>query len=180
MHASGIARRHPICILVGGVLHQAQIVILHAGFREVPQQPKELCTLATMSSQAGQVSKDSKNIESLELDNISEAEQVKVQSPLGKHESAFSAFEGDLGCTSLVEHEIPLLDYVQVRQKFRRILPSDYDSVKAHINQLLEIREDCSPYPSPIVLLKKKDGSLWMRVNYHQFNSKMCRDVFSD
>lgn len=53
--------------------------------------------------------------------------------------------------------------------------------MKTHINQLLEaqiIRESCSPYASPIVLVKKKDGSLRMRVDYRQLNSKKRKDVF--
>ncbi|KAI4898438.1 hypothetical protein NFI96_007691, partial [Prochilodus magdalenae] len=44
----------------------------------------------------------------------------------------------DIGCTGLISHDIPLLDDVPVRQRYRRIPPSDYNSVKAHIDQLLE------------------------------------------
>ncbi|KAG1934719.1 hypothetical protein F2P79_019745, partial [Pimephales promelas] len=53
--------------------------------------------------------------------------------------------------------------------------------VRAHINQLLEsqvIRESCSPYASPIVLVKKKDGSLRLCVDYRQLNAKTRRDAF--
>ena len=45
--------------------------------------------------------------------------------------------------------------------------------VKAHINQVLqtqEIRESCSPYASLIVLVKKKDGTLCLCVDYCQLN----------
>ncbi len=53
--------------------------------------------------------------------------------------------------------------------------------MKTHINQLLEgqiIRESCSPYASPIVLVKKKDGGLRMCVDYRQLNSKTRKDAF--
>lgn len=106
-------------------------------------------------------------LESLDLSNVAEAEQAKVRSLLMKHQSVFSAIEGDLGCTNLIEHAIPLLDDVPVRQRFRRIPPSDYDGVKAHINQLLEaqvIRESCSPYASPIVL-GGSIGTKWQPVD---------------
>uniref|UniRef100_A0A8P4KCX1 Gypsy retrotransposon integrase-like protein 1 n=1 Tax=Dicentrarchus labrax TaxID=13489 RepID=A0A8P4KCX1_DICLA len=170
---------YPRCAL--GTLNQAQIVSLPAGISEVPMKPEGLGTTATMNSQVGQVSNTSDTLESLDLGNVPETEQAKIRSMLKKHQAVFSAFEGDLGCTNLIEHEIPLLDNVPVRQRFRRIPPSDYDSVKAHINQLLEtqvIRESCSPYASPIVLVKKKDGSLRMCVDYRQLNGKTRRDAF--
>lgn len=60
-------------------------------------------------------------------------------------------------------------DDVPVRQRYRRIPPSEYEALKAHINQLLEsqvIREGSSPYASPIVLVRKMDGSLRLCVDY--------------
>ncbi|KAL1258891.1 hypothetical protein QQF64_009468 [Cirrhinus molitorella] len=87
----------------------------------------------------------------------------------------------DLGCTSLLSHDIPLLDDTAVRQWFWRISPSEYEVVKSHINQLLKaqvIRESCSPYASPIVLVKKKDGSLRLCVDYCRLNSKTRKDAF--
>ncbi len=86
-----------------------------------------------------------------------------------------------MGCTSLISHDIPLLDDVPVRQRHRRVPPSEYEVVRAHINQLLEsqvIRESCSPYASPIVLVKKKDGGLRLCVDYRQLNAKTRRDAF--
>lgn len=53
--------------------------------------------------------------------------------------------------------------------------------MRAHINHLLEsqvIQESCSPYASPIVLVKKKDGSLRLCVEYHVLNTRMRWDVF--
>lgn len=101
--------------------------------------------------------------------------------PCFKSITVFSAHKGDLGCTTLLSHNIPLLDDTPVRQWYRQIPPSEYEVVKAHINQLLEaqvIRESCSPYASPIVLVKKKNGILRICVDYHQLNSKTRKDAF--
>lgn len=117
----------------------------------------------------------------LDLSVLPEEEQGKVRALLEKYVSVFAMDDGDLGCTNLISHEIPLLDDTPVRQRFRRIPPSEYEVVKAHINQLLEnrvIRESCSPYASPIVLVKKKDGSLRMCVDYRRLNSKTRKDAF--
>uniref|UniRef100_A0A3B3XY23 Gypsy retrotransposon integrase-like protein 1 n=1 Tax=Poecilia mexicana TaxID=48701 RepID=A0A3B3XY23_9TELE len=94
--------------------------------------------------------------------------------------TVFSSHDGDLGCTSLIAHDIPLVDDVPVKQRYRRIPPSDYEVVKDHINQLLAsqiIRESSSPYASPIVLVRKKDGSIRM-CDYRQLNSKTRKDSF--
>lgn len=53
--------------------------------------------------------------------------------------------------------------------------------MKAHINQFLEsqvIRESSSPYASPIVLVRKKDGTLHMCFDYRPLNSKTQKDAF--
>lgn len=120
-------------------------------------------------------------IEALDLSALSDQEQIKVRSLLSEHRSVFAAHDGDLGCTSLISHEIPLLDHVPVRQRYRRLPPSEYDVVKSHIQQLLEaqiIRDSCSPYASPIVLVRKKDGSPRLCVDYRQLNSKTRKDAF--
>lgn len=168
----------PRCPL--GMLHQAQIVSLPAGISEVYTESHDL-EVARVNSHVGQVDPMYEIIKSVDLQALSALDQLKVRDLLSKYASVFSAHEGDLGCTNLIMHEIPLVDDVPVRQRYRRIPPSDYDTVKAHINQLLEaqvIRESCSPYASPIVLVKKKDGSLRMCVDYRQLNSKTRRDAF--
>lgn len=120
-------------------------------------------------------------IKATDLSVLSLEDQERVQALLWQYQSVFSVHEGDLGCTTLLSHEIPLMDDTPVRQWYRRIPPSEYEVVKAHINMLLEakvIRESCSPYASPIVLVKKKDGSLRMCVDYRQLNARTRKDAF--
>lgn len=92
---------------------------------------------------------------------LPDQEQTDVKLLLHKYQLVFSAHDGDLGCTNLILLDIPLLDDVPVRQRYRRIPQSEYEAVKVHINQLLEsqvIRESSSPYVFPIILVRKKDG----------------------
>lgn len=157
-----------------GLLSGAQVISLPTGVSV------ERPTVATMSSQVVTTSIQDQ-IESVDLSALSELEQSEVKCLLRKYNTVFSAHEGDLGCTNLISHDIPLLDDVPVRQRYRRIPPSEYEVVKAHVNQLLEaqiVRESSSPYASPIVLVKKKDGSLRMCVDYRLLNSKTRKDAF--
>lgn len=82
------------------------------------------------------------------LEGLSEQEAEQVKQLLNKYQVVFSTVEGDIGCTALIKHEIPLVDDRPVRQPYRRIPPSQYESVRSHIQQLLDsrvIRESSSP-----------------------------------
>lgn len=73
-----------------------------------------------------------------DFDGLSPQQASQAQTLFNRYHNIFSRDEGDLGCTSLITHEIPLLDSAPVRQPYRRIPPSQYDTVKAHIQQLLD------------------------------------------
>lgn len=157
-----------------GTLDQVNVVSLPAGVTEVST------TTATVSSQATATAATDP-IDQVDLSMLSSKERDQVQSLLREYSSVFAAHDQDLGCTHLVTHDIPLLDDIPVRQRYRRIPPSDYELVKEHIHKLLEaevIRESSSPYASPIVLVRKKDGSLRLCVDYRQLNNKTRKDAF--
>ncbi len=160
-----------------GSLVRVHVVSLPAGVTEVRPTTTNVYSQATLAA----ISTISERIAAVDLTALPELEQGKVKAVLRKYQTVFSEYDGDLGCTSLISHDIPLLDDVSVRQRHRRVPPSEYEVVRAHINQLLEsqvIRESCSPYASPIVLVKKKDGGLRLCVDYRQLNAKTRRDAF--
>lgn len=157
-----------------GTLSRAQVVSLPTGVTEVrsPTATVSSCTVGA-PVQGG--------VEGVDLSALADQDQAEARSLLHKYSSVFSTHDGDLGCTKLISHDIPVLDDVPVRQRYRRIPPSEYEEAKAHINQLLEakvIRESSSPYASPIVLVRKKDGSLRMCVDYRLLNNKTRKDAF--
>ncbi|XP_065325766.1 uncharacterized protein LOC135932296 [Pelmatolapia mariae] len=163
---------HPRTVI--GTLEDVYVVSLPAGVTEIPSN------VATMASHTATPTVQDQ-MARIDLSKLSAEEQGQVRSLLKKYSSVFSAHDTDLGCTNLISHDIPLLDDIPVRQRYRRIPPSDYEVVKEHINQLLGakvIRESSSPYASPIVLVKKKDGSPRMCVDYRQLNNKTRKDAF--
>lgn len=139
------------------------------------------CTAHVSVQSAGQVGDPLADVEHLEFPELTPDENAEARRLLTKYQHLFSKGEGDLGCTSLITHEIPLLDEAPVRQPYRRIPPSQYEAVRAHIKQLLDsqvIRESCSPYSSPIVLVTKKGGGLRMCVDYRQLNARTRKDAY--
>lgn len=168
----GLLASPSLVLVVGGTVYVPVVnvgttdVLLHARTQlgyvcgvDVVSLPKGVAELRSIEVTGSIPSSVKSQIDALDLSNLRREEAQQVRTLLVEYQSVFSAHEGDLGCTSLISHEIPVLDDVPVRQRYRRLPPSEYEVVKAHINQLLEaqiIRESCSPYASPIVLVRKK------------------------
>lgn len=105
----------------------------------------------------------------------------KLRALFEKHAEVFAKNEESLGYTETVRHRIRLKDDIPVSQPYRRIPPTLYEEVKEHIKTLLRkgiIKESMSPYASPIVLVRKKDQSLRLCVDYRHLNAKTVRDAY--
>ncbi|KAK7116867.1 hypothetical protein V1264_002473 [Littorina saxatilis] len=77
------------------------------------------------------------------------------------------------GSTSLVEHEVHLTSDVPVRSKPYPIPFQARESLKKDIDNMLKmgvIRESSSPYSSPVVVVKKKDGTNRVCIDFRKVN----------
>jgi len=125
-------------------------------------------TVVTAQTDMGSQVPFSETISALQWPGLTSAERGQAKELLEKYHQVFAKSEGDLGCTDEIEHEIPLTDNSPVRQRYRRIPPTQWQAVKNCIKLHLEskvIRESSSPYASPIVLVQKKSGELRMCVD---------------
>ncbi|KAK7912647.1 hypothetical protein WMY93_012858 [Mugilogobius chulae] len=94
----------------------------------------------------------------------------------------FAKHELDFGCTDKVKHEIKLSDETAFKQRPRPIHPQDLDAVRKHIKELLEsgvIRESSSPFASPIVVVRKKNGSVRLCIDYRKLNAQTIKDAYA-
>ncbi len=108
-------------------------------------------------------------------------QQAELKALLRGYLDVFATTDEDLGYTEQVKHEIPLNDDLPVSQSYRRIPPNQFQEVKDHISGLLKkrvIKESSSSYASPVVLVRKTDGSLRLCVDYRKLNCKTRRDAF--
>ena len=106
----------------------------------------------------------------------------KVKDVLSGYPNAFSRSDHDLGHSTIITHKIPLSDQQPFRERYRRIPPAMYDEVREHLKLMHEsgvIRESFSPYASPIVLVRKKDGSLRFCIDFRKLNQRTVRDSYA-
>ena len=98
---------------------------------------------------------------------------------LNKHSEAFSASPEDLGRTNLIYHTIDIGDSGPVRQGMRRIPHEQIKVLKAEVDKLQSARmvePSCSPFASPTILVKKKNGSWRLCIDYRKLNSVTKKD----
>ena len=86
----------------------------------------------------------------------------------------------ELGKTSLVQHDIKLDDPTPFKECYQRILLHQYEEVKKHLQEMIEIGAICnptSPWTSPIILVHKKDGGLWFCIDLRKLNNRTIKDA---
>lgn len=112
---------------------------------------------------------------------LSAEQQQMLLELLHKHESVFAKSPTDLGRTSLIQHEIDTGDARPIRQAVRRPPKAFEHEEEAIIQSQLEagvIKESCSPWASPVVFVRKKDGSVRPCVDYRKLNEITRKDAY--
>ena len=95
-------------------------------------------------------------------EHLSPLQQQQLNSLFKEFSDVFSQGEHDLGCTPLLEHTIEIHG-PPLCQPYRRQNPAVRREEMAQVQQMLAsdvIRPSNSPWASPVVMVKKKDGSL--------------------
>ena len=118
----------------------------------------------------------------IEAEHLTEVEKGSFQGLMNEFGDVFAQGDLDLGHYQGVKHRIELEDERPFKQKYRRIPPHMLDEVADHI-KLLEssgvIRQSHSPYSSPVVCVRKKDGSLRLCIDFRMVNNKTIKDNYS-
>ena len=105
--------------------------------------------------------------------NLDEGEKKAVHEIIKKHKKAFSLSKTDLGRTEVIKHSIDTGDAMPARQQPRRMSTKQKQVGKLVDDMLYDgVTSTCkSPWSSPIVLVKKKDGSFRFCVDYRALNN---------
>ncbi|XP_076850337.1 uncharacterized protein LOC143500204 [Brachyhypopomus gauderio] len=106
----------------------------------------------------------------------------RLRRKLCNRRQVFSLHEWEVGLAKGVEHNIRLSDPRPFRERSRRIAYADIEDVRKHLQDLLAagiIKESRSPYASPIVIARKKNGNIRMCIDYRTLNSKTVPDQYT-
>ena len=90
-----------------------------------------------------------------------------------QYADVFALDSSELGTTDVVEHHIHTGDSPPVRQAVRRTpfaLREKIEEMVAEMEEQGVIVSSKSPWASPIVLVRKKDGGLRFCVDYRKLN----------
>ena len=110
---------------------------------------------------------------------LSPLQQQQVNELFREFSDVFSRGEDDLGNTPLLEHAIETHG-PPLRQPYRRQNTAVRREEMAQVQQMLSsnvIRPSNTPWVSPVVMVRKKDGSLRFCVDFRQLNAATVKDA---
>ena len=119
--------------------------------------------------------------ELVENTSLSDNEKHLLFTLLMDYADIFAVSKDQLGRTDILQHEIVTKNVTPIRQRFRRMSPQQKEEMRTLLNDMLEkkiIKPSNSPWASPIVLVKKKDGTSRFCVDYRQLNTITRKDAY--
>lgn len=106
----------------------------------------------------------------------------RISALLNSMPEVFALTDMDYGHTDKVKHRIKMSDETPFKHRARPIHPQDIEAVRKHLQELLAagiIRESESPFASPIVVVRKKDNSVRLCIDFRKLNAQTIRDAYA-
>ena len=159
-----------------------EVVTLYKGKEIASLQPADeiygLGVAAVQPRADSEISKDKEEMlwEMVEAagESLNGLEKEQLYCLLAKYADIFAACSSDLGRTDKVKHQIDTGSSAPIKQQVRRVPPARREEVKKLLKDMLVqdvIQPTNSPWASPVILVRKKDGSTRFCVDYRKVNS---------
>lgn len=184
----------PQCVVEVDKDRKAKLQITNISGHEIriPKNQKiasfQQATILTPSSKSQQTQQSSTGPVAVDLEEscLSEEQKSETRDRIEKWKNVFASGPFELGRMKQEDpatetHHIRLTDPTPFKDRARRIPPGMFEEVKKHIEDMLAcgaIRESNSPWSSNVVLVRKKDGSLRLCIDYRKLNERTIRDAY--
>ncbi len=113
------------------------------------------------------------------MGTLTKEQREKFERLIKNNLDIFAKNKKDLGKTTKVKHTIDTGNEKPIKQRFRRFSHKEKETIRKEIETMLEngiIRKSKSPWASPIVLVKKKDGSTRFCIDFRRLNKITKKD----
>lgn len=138
-------------------------------------------TAADFSASSPAVPEHLKELYAQSSTDFNDNEKLELSNLLCTYESVFSRGPGDLGRTSLVQHDIITHPGPPVKQPPRRMAGEKQRSAEQQISEGLQsgiTTRSHSSWASLIVMVRKKDGTYRLCIDYRALNSHTITDAY--
>ncbi|GFT98288.1 retrovirus-related Pol polyprotein from transposon 17.6 [Trichonephila clavipes] len=117
----------------------------------------------------------------LENAELSPEQKSSAERLFQEFEDVFSRNSSDIGHTTVTQHRIDTADHPPIKQHPRRLPFAKQEEVGTLLREMQEndiIEPSSSPWASPIVLVRKKEGSTRFCVDYRKLNDVTKKDSY--
>ncbi|GBN10299.1 Retrovirus-related Pol polyprotein from transposon 297, partial [Araneus ventricosus] len=115
------------------------------------------------------------------LEILDEGQRTAVRKLLKEFQNLFSTCDADVGRCNMTQHRINTGDHPPIKQYPRRLPLAMKEEADNLVKEMVDnriIEESSGPWASPIVLVKKKDGSTRFCVDYKKLNEITKKDRY--
>jgi len=182
--AAVLARREGNSVPLRLINAQERAVILPKNTQVAMYEPAEVVPESEVQVRATsteQKSWDPAEAFHKDVQELLPEDKEKFYDLLKKYEDCFMNEGKTLGQTNVVKHHIHTGDNAPIKQRPRREPLGMKDVVKKEIDKMTEkgiIEPSTSAWASPIVLVKKKDGTIRFCIDYRKLNSVTTKDAY--
>ncbi|UYV63096.1 hypothetical protein LAZ67_2003113 [Cordylochernes scorpioides] len=127
---------------------------------------------------------DFKFLQNLISDDLSEEQQSQILSILKRYDKIFDKNNEPVKQTSVTKHKIETGNHQPIKHRPYRVSPTERQAIQTEVDKMLDagiIRHSESPWSSPVILMKKKDGGvqflLHQRLEYYIIEGTARRAV---
>ena len=113
--------------------------------------------------------------------NVHPRFHADIRQCLADYQDVFSKDSNDIGSTDMVQHSINTGDAPPIKERLRRQPVCNQEEITRQVKDLEErgvIEPSDSPWAANVVLVKKKDGSKRLCIDYRGLNAVTIKDAY--